>query len=416
MPLLVVQIPPRPRLGPRGTAAEAESSPREWRYVLSQDGLSVQREGRAAAALLPRADSVVAVLDDADVGWHRIVVPPAPPARLAAALAGVLEDALLDEPADTHLALAPDAAPGQAGWVAAVDRRWLSRELALLDAAGIFVDRIVPAAAPADPPRGHVAEAQAAAGDAAARLVWSCAEGLASFRLDDRLAMVRLPRPLEEGLRLTAEPAVAAAAERWLGRPVELLGAPERLLEASRSRWNLRQFELARRARGMRLLADAWREWRSPPWRAARIGVVALLAVHLVGVSAEAARLRQAVADREQAQVRLLRTEFPQVRAVLDAPLQMEREVQALRTLAGKPGEGDLEPMLAAAAAAWPAERAPVDSLRFEPGRLSLAAAGWQPAEVEAFRSRLGPGWQVEFADGRLSLLRRAAADRRPSL
>ena len=51
----------------------------------------------------------------------------------------------------------------------------------------------------------------------------------------------------------------------------------------------------------------------------------------------------------------------------------MQRETQALRTLAGKPGDSDLEPMLQAAAAAWPNERPPVENLRFEPGKLTLA-------------------------------------------
>lgn len=417
MPMLVVQIPARPRHGPRRAGAtEADAAPREYRHLLVSDAGAVLAQGRAAAALLPRAEQVTAVLGDADVGWQRIVVPVAPAARLSAALAGVAEEALLDDTAHTHLALAPDAVAGQAGWAAAVDRRWLRNELALLEAAGVFVDRIVPAATPVEPGAVHFAEIEGGGpdGQGAALLVWTSADGVALLRLDGRLAAVRLPRPMTAELRVTAEPAVAAAAERWLGRPVELLGAPERLLAATASRWNLRQFEFARRARGMRLLGDAWRRWWSPPWRLARAGVAALLLVQLLGLGLEAARLRGAIADRERTLVQLLQTTFPQVRAVLDAPLQMEREVQTLRTAAGKPGSNDLEPMLAAAAAAWPAERPPVDSLRFEPGRLSLAAAGWQPADVDAFRSRLGGGsWQVEFADGRISLLRRAAVDRR---
>ena len=42
----------------------------------------------------------------------------------------------------------------------------------------------------------------------------------------------------------------------------------------------------------------------------------------------------------------------PQVRAVLDAPLQMARENDLLRASAGRPGDTDLEPLLQAAATA----------------------------------------------------------------
>ena len=64
---------------------------------------------------------------------------------------------------------------------------------------------------------------------------------------------------------------------------------------------------------------------------------------------------------------------------MLDAPLQMQREVRPLRAAAGKPDDSDLEPMLQAAAAVWPAELAPVESIRFEPGRLTLGASAGMP-------------------------------------
>jgi general secretion pathway protein L len=85
----------------------------------------------------------------------------------------------------------------------------------------------------------------------------------------------------------------------------------------------------------------------------------------------------------------------------------MLRETQALRTLAGKPGDGDLEPMLQAAAAAWPNERPPVENLRFESGRLTLAATGWSDAQIEQFRGVLRPaGFQVDASEGRLVVSR----------
>jgi general secretion pathway protein L len=90
----------------------------------------------------------------------------------------------------------------------------------------------------------------------------------------------------------------------------------------------------------------------------------------------------------------------------------MARETQSLRTLAGKTGESDLEPMLQAAAAAWPGERPPVENVRFEPGKLTLAASGWSDAQIEQFRAALRPtGFRVDASEGRLVLTRTRTGD-----
>ena len=83
----------------------------------------------------------------------------------------------------------------------------------------------------------------------------------------------------------------------------------------------------------------------------------------------------------------------------------------ALRTLAGKPAESDLEPMLQAAAAAWPNERPPVENLRYEPGKLTIAASGWTDAQIEQFRGVLQPaGFQVNASEGRIVVTRARSA------
>ena len=115
MSTLVIQIPHRQRLrsGSGGVATEPSDLATEYTYVTSPDGLALESQGRSAASLLPKASTVIAVLADTDVSWHRITLPKAPGARLRAALDGVLEDALLDDPDDVHLALAPAASVGQ---------------------------------------------------------------------------------------------------------------------------------------------------------------------------------------------------------------------------------------------------------------------------------------------------------------
>jgi general secretion pathway protein L len=407
MSTLVVQIPPRPRLQARdpGQSALENGLATEYAYAVSPDGLSLTSHGRCAVALLPKATGAVAVLSDADVSWHRITLPKAPAARLPAALIGVLEEALLEEAAGVHIAVAPDAAAGQPTWVAAVDRNWLTGELAVLEKANVFIDRVVPMSWPDDPPTGHFAEL----GDPSqgATLTWAHADGVAQISLQGSLARALLPNPVPEGARWSATPATAAAAERWLGAPVTVMEWPQRALQASRSLWNLRQFSLARKNRGTRALRDVWRQFLNPAWKPMRYGLVALVAVQIIGLNLWASHQRNTAEGKRLAMARVLQTAHPQVRSVLDAPLQMQRETDTLRAAAGKPGDNDLEPMLQAAASAWPGDRPPVDNLRYEPGKLTLSAAGWDPAQIEQFRNQLRPsGWQVEAVDGRVTISR----------
>jgi general secretion pathway protein L len=409
MSILVVQLSPRGRLrarSPGGAEPEADRGGDSYSFVLSPDGLTVASQGRCAASLLPRADHIALVLPDSDVSWHRITLPKAPASKLRAALTGVLEEALLDEPENVHLALAPQPVAGQPTWIAAIDRSWLRTELAALEKADVFVDRVLPLSWPDDPPSGHFHHADGAEGVSLV-LNWAHLDGVATLRLQGGLARSLLPKPLPEGSLLTATPAAAAAAEQWLHAPVAVLSPAERALQATRSLWNLRQFDLARRSRGTRALRDGVRSLLSPAWRPLRYGVVALVVTQVLGLNLWAWHLRSTLDERRTAQVALLQTTFPQVRAVLDAPLQMRREVGSLRAAAGKPDESDLEPLLQAAAAVWPAELAKVESIRFEPGRLTLGASSWNAAQIEQFRAQLRPqGLQVEATDGRLVLSR----------
>jgi general secretion pathway protein L len=414
MSTLVVQIPPRPRLrsSPGGAEPAASGLGTEYAYVTSPDGLALEAQGHCAASLFPKATTVIAVLADTDVSWHRITLPKAPAARLRAALGGVLEEALLEDADDVHLALAPAAMPGQPTWVAAVSRRWLRAELAALEKADVFVDRVVPTAWPDDPPIGHFSETETAPGSTThgIALHWAHADGVATVRLQGGLARALVPSPAPPETRWSATPGAVAAAEQWLGGPVRVMPPGQRLLQAARSLWNLRQFDLARRNRGVRALRDSARRFFSPEWRPVRWGLAALVVAQIAGLNLWAWHQRGAIESRQLAMQSIVKTTYPNANPqdiLRDADAVMQRETQALRSLAGKPGDADLEPMLQAAASAWPADRPAVESIRFEPGRLTLSASGWSDDQIAQFRSLLRPsGWSVDATEGRLTLSR----------
>jgi len=140
-----------------------------------------------------------------------------------------------------------------------------------------------------------------------------------------------------------------------------------------------------------------------------RLGLVAVVALQLIGLNLYAWQQRQAVTMRRAAMVDLLKATHPGVRAVLDAPLQMQAETERVRAAAGRPGDNDLEALLGAAAGAWPDGLGPAQMLRFESGRLTLAAAGWAEPQVAQFRDRLrGAGFAAELAEGRITVSRLA--------
>ncbi|MES2717092.1 MAG: type II secretion system protein GspL [Pseudomonadota bacterium] len=418
MTLLVILLPAPPRAD---APPPAEPATLDW--LLSPDGLAVGQRGSSAAAGLPAADSVVAVAPADTVAWHHPVCPKAPANRLRAALGGLLEERLLTEDDEVHLALAPKPVAGAPVWVAALHKPWLQAQLAQLAAAGRVVDRLVPALAPAldssAPPSGHFhhgLHGPAEAGDdQSLQLAWSDPDGATNLPLAGGLARSLLPGWQARGATWSATPAAAAAAEHWLGAPVAVRSEAEVALAAVRSPWNLLQFDLAPRHRGSLAAGNLWRTLMGPGWAPARWGLLALVLVQVLGLNARAWQLRSALDQQRSAQEALLRRAHPQVRAVLDVPLQMRSETAALRSAAGVPGDEDFETLLAATAAAWPDGQPPAAQMRFETGRLSLPGAGWAPPQIDALRQRLAAlGWGLDLSDGQL-VVRKASPGALPT-
>jgi len=423
MSTLLLFLPARARLRALGKATPAASesahagAAREYDWVLTADGRHVDREGRSAATALPAAESVIAVVAESDIAWRCVELPRAG-RQMRAALAGKLEEALLDDPEAVHFAVEPDAAGGDTAWVAITSRTWLADHLAQLDAAHVFIDRVAPLSWPDELARGHFFEAHDANGlgnsDDGIALRWSHADGVATLPLQGGLPRQLFPPGVVHAAQWTATASIATTAERWLGTTVTVQTPAQRALAVVDSAWDLRQFDLAPRARGVRALRLLSRGLMRKPWQPVRWGLGALLVVQLLGLNLWAWHQNRQIAAKREAVTATLTGAFPQVRAILDAPVQMQKQLDLLRISAGSVGEQDLEALLGAAATAWPADRPPAEALAFEPGRLTVSAQGWGPAQVDNFRSQLqSDGWQLDASEGKLTVSRASAQGRR---
>jgi general secretion pathway protein L len=313
------------------------------------------------------------------LSWHRIELPkgvtPRSP-RLRAVLEGLLEDRLLDEPETLHFALQPAARAEEPVWVATCDRDWLRGAIQLLEGAGRPVSRIVPEFAPQEPPALY------AMGDPDdARLVAVTGEGVTALPLS-ATALSLLPS-LPEDTACVAEPAVAQLAEQLLQHTPILQQSVERWVRAAHSDWDLAQFDFSSsgRARAFKRFATLWSDViAAPEWRPARWGAAVLVVANLVGLNAWAWRERSAIETKREAMQRTLTQTFPNVKVVVDAPVQMEREIAALRQSTGATSGRDLEAMLGSLAVAAPPQRA-ITGIDYSNGELRARGLGLGPDE-----------------------------------
>ena len=409
-------------------------------WAASGNGQQINDLGQCAASLLPRDDEVVLVLPPRSVSWHRVALPKVASIRLRAALEGLLEDRLLADVSELHFALEPGGKSGQTVWVAVCEKTWLRSWLQVLEGAGRPVTRIVPALWPLVQSEATVASAGASRSfelDIPSTIHWAHGEGEQVWLGSSSVlgvsctplletasgaggsatvaAVTALMPPSPEALGESAEydiwladPSVATVAERILGQLFELVAQPQWLLRCSQSDWNLAQFDLSLSASARR--GQRWRrrlrQWRNAPaWRAARWGLVALVGVQLVGLNAAAWHETSALRAKQQAVHQSLQQTFPQVTLVLDAPVQMQRELVRLQQAAGALSLGDLETLLGAIDQASGRENLSPSTLTYAPGEGRFA--GWRATEdqVRALQQTLErAGWRVRFDGNEMAI------------
>jgi general secretion pathway protein L len=361
------------------------------------DGHAVLRSATGAAATLSaHAGEVVAVVPHSRLAWLRLQLPPASHGpRLQSVLHGLLEDRLLDDPQQLHLVLAPDteqiARSGGETLVAVCDKQWLRDALAPLQAAGLTVQRIVSELSPSDTPvlqvMGEPDQSQSVL--CHAHGVTLLPPNTAQWRAFAELS--------QDDLQIQAEPAMVARVQSTLQRQPMLQSAAQRWVKSSQSDWDLAQGEWAQ-GRTQRLQRQALAAWQTvlhaPAWQLVRWGLVALVALQVLGLNALAWRERSALNAQQASLQNILKTTFPSVTLVIDAPLQMQREVDVLQQKSGAASSTDFEPLLAALAGVLPAGQTPQQihfanhALRVQGVALDSNAAGMARLKAQGLSLR----------------------------
>jgi general secretion pathway protein L len=381
---------------PTGNSPDAA----RYDYVLSDDGRSVRSHSRCSVGQLPHNNEAgqenVAVVPGSLLSWHQVQLPAGTLSarvlkesnspRLRAMLEGLLEDQLLDDPANLHFALQPDARTDAPVWVAVCDRNWLKSALDTLQQAGCSPHRVVPEWAPkttpsaSQPMRVRQPTLWATGTPESGKLVWSDVQGVHIVPMSAAHGVSGNAETIGPAdAKLLAEPAVAKLAEQLLRRETTMVTPAKRLLGSAASRWNLAQGELARRnPLFQRWAMSAANLWTAPHWRPARWAMLAIVATQIVGINTWAWHA-QTQLDKKRAAIRdTLLTTFPQTTAVVDARLQMERAVAGLRQSTGAASAQDMETMLSAFGSAGTLGRTTVapTEIDFTLGELRLKGLG----------------------------------------
>ncbi|MBL3964332.1 type II secretion system protein GspL [Burkholderia cenocepacia] len=386
MSTLIVSLPPREPAVPL----------QEWQwpelpFTLVDKAGQVQRAGRAALALLPRANATVLIVAARDVLLLAATVPPLKGPKLRQALPNIVEDQLIQDPLGCHIALDPAALPDGRRVLAVVDRAWFRTICDAFTAAGhrhlsaVPATRCLPAprasadagsAVPADgeptdaalvadvtePPARPPTVAAVLGLATAVEPVLVEAGALPAAAGAPRLELAVARGALGEGFAAPASRAAGTLAALAGGGDVELYelgepGAEPRLASVGRTDAPLLpgaaplSFDtFARRA-----LTEPFDlcqfEFESQPWRfdratVKRLRVPIALAAATLGVAVIGMNLHWWKLSRERdalsAQItETLLSAFPKTTTVLDPPAQMQRQLDQLRLAAGELSPND---------------------------------------------------------------------------
>ncbi len=411
----------------RGLAKRAMSMLRiyfssEWRdsaspcpWALCDEQGAMLQSGTAPLAALPKGHDCVAIVAADRLLNVAATLPPGGRRRWQAVLPFVVEEFTLTDPEDNHVVLGPALADGRRMLVV-MDKPWLKRFVDAAHNAKLSLRRMV-------------AETfLPVLKEGSWTLVW---DGSSGFVKTDAASGIALDvgdansSPLALRLSLDSAPQLPKKIELRFShnvateqRNMPQWGDVQTQLVAGAD-WDWRRAAIPEDALNL-LWGDFTprakiQEWW-PKLRPAAYLLLALLAVEIVGSNLEWAILVNEKSRVSREMQRTFRTTFGDTVTLVNAPLQMQRNLAELKHAAGVPDSGDFLPLLNLASytlASLPAGS--VAGMHYEAGRLDIDIKLARKADFAALKQsmqRSGLGVRMgeirdlgNGAEARLSLL-----------
>lgn len=359
-------------------------------WVLRDAAGNVMRRGEGALSAMPRADAVQVVVPASMVLLAQVRVPARNRRKMLQLLPYAVEEKLMYDPDAIHVAAGPRLASGETV-VAVIDKGWMKRVMGLLQDAGLpprqmWPETLVPGVTPGtwtvvwNGQEGFVRTSMASG----LSLNGGSAEvpplGL-SLAVKEAAAKGNAPRKIN--LQLT-DGADKPDVESWaaqLGAKVAVTGAWDWSAAAygTEKGVNLLQGEFA--ATGFE---PDWLPRLRFPMILAGVIVLLQLGGGLVDWLLLSYEKHQLDADMQKT----FRQAFPEAKVVVDAPLQMQRNLAELRHARGLPDPADFLPVLAKAAPVL-AQPGTVQAMRYANGVLKIDVRATGAQTPEQMRDRL---------------------------
>jgi general secretion pathway protein L len=377
------------------------TSPCPW--ALCDDSGAVVQSGESPLAELPKADEYIGIISSSRLTCVNVQMPAQSRRRWEAALPFVAEEYTLTDPEDNHVVPGVAQKDGKRSLFIA-DKNWLKTIVSACLAANIPLRRAVPEMLlPGLPDETWVAVWEGDKGF----LRTGATSGLVLDHGDEQHPPLALTLSLNASLPLppkNIQIRVAANDDesepglpQWTDLPCPLsLGArwDWRSEPISNDTLNLLWGALAPKAKLQELL---------PKLRPVAIILLAALVIETLGTNIEWMLLNQQKTAATQEMERTFRKAFGESSTVVNPPLQMQRNIAALRHSAGLPDDADFLPLLdqsAAALSSLPAGS--ITALHYESGRLDVDVKLRNEADVRGLKKRLqGKGLSVRLGDVR---------------
>ncbi|MBL8524596.1 MAG: hypothetical protein JNN20_12965 [Betaproteobacteria bacterium] len=344
-------------------------------WTLLDGSGSPLRSGTSALMDIPRADRTIAVAPVNHLLFIETALPAVSPAKRDALLRYAIEDKLTIDPSTVHAVVLGPAADGK-HVIAAIDKSWLRNALGWLQQSGIAPDSLVSSATAIPVNAGEWSVAIEGAHGFARRadgFVYNFDSGSGHeppFGLTLALKEAREHPAAPSALALqSANAGLAAEWSQALGVPVKpATPSPNHhaLLTASRNA-NLLAGEFAGRDTGSKWLGLL---------RPALIAAALIAATQFIFMLVDNFRINNQRVALEQEMAQVFKQAFPAAQAIVDAPLQMKRNLEQLKSERGMASEGDARALISQLTQMMQSlpGAAAVVALRFENGVATLDA------------------------------------------